>query len=1116
MNMRFLLSALLCFQLSQAIGQALGSSSLQLAQESNHKSVNTVAHVLKELEAMYAVKFLYKEAIANRQIQTPQNWNALSLQEGIQQLQQYNTNIQFKKIKKNFYTVDFRSRQNNPSTKHLETVALQTQQEEKNTQPVIRQDRTISGKVMDEKGLSLPGVSIVVKGSTNGTITDLNGEFRLSIPEGEVTLVFSSVGYVSQELSASQESFKVVMKEDVQTLKEVIVVAYNEQSKSSFTGSAVALDVSKIKESPRASFQESLQGNVAGVQSLSASGQPGAEPNIRIRGVGSINASSDPLYVIDGIPVVAGNISKIATSSNTIAGLNPNDIESITVLKDASATAIYGSRAANGVILITTKRGKTGKTKFDASAQYGISDIMLADRNQPLNTKELSELIAEGQVNAGMTRQEAETFVKNNIDSSVNTDWVDVISRTGKYQQYNISASGGNEKTNFYSSLGYYDQEAVIIGIDYKKVNGKVNVRHAATDKLMLELGLAANNQTLHTNDDGGNANNPVRAMYRAVPYEPVYNPDGSYNTGFLLTYNPVGLVNENIRETQLYGALGNLGLKYDILDNLSFETKGSLDFNLADEFRYDNPYFGFGRGNKGGIGRAYNNKVINWNITNLLKYRFQLNNDHSFNFILGQEAQKITRKSTYAQAQKFPAGQTTLENASEIIDASTAEIGSSLTSYLFSASYDFKGKYMINISGRRDGSSRFGREVRFANFGSVGFAWNVIQEPFMQNQKLVQELKIRSSYGINGNQEIGDYSTQGLYEPTHNYNNFPGYIYSQIENANLTWEKNKPFNVGVDFRIFNRISGTVEYYNRVTSDLLFNVPIPATNGLTRTLTNIGEMQNSGWEIALSSENIKSAGQDGFQWNTDFNISFNKNEIKALADTLPIIDGQYIREVGGDFYSFYLPTYAGVDPQTGDALWYKVEDGEQVPTNNYREATYQKQESALPKFYGGLTNSLAYKNFSLSFMFYFNWGNKIYDHMSRYTNHDGKLGISDRGNLSRKTYERRWQKPGDITDVPKFVFGNSQSGDAEQHSTRFLYDGSYIRLRDVTLAYQLPQNWVEKIHLSNARIYVRGSNLWTYVKDKDLEGDPEVGVTGRTDFRIPMSRQILFGVDFSF
>ncbi|QDH79912.1 TonB-dependent receptor [Echinicola soli] len=1069
----------------------------------------SLTSLLKVVEKKYDVSFLYKDEISQEAILGDETLlEGLSFGEALKMINSKNPELEFSRIKADFYTVKL----SEPKTGLPLAAGRSPENSTLKTSKSIA--RNISGTVSTSDGETLPGVSIMIKGTTKGTVTDLDGGFALSVPDGQVTLVVSFVGYKKKEVivPVGESTVDVVMDNDVQSLDEVVVVAYGEQTKASFTGAAVDVKMDKVQGAPRASFQESLQGNIAGVQSAAASGQPGYAPNIRIRGVGSINASSDPLYVVDGIPVVAGNISQIATSSNTIAGLNPNDIASMTVLKDASATSIYGSRGANGVILITTKQGKSGKTKFDVSMQRGTSQVLLDDRNKPLSTPELAELLVESRVNYGDTQQEAEDYIYSRIDQNINTNWFDVISRDGTYQQYYISASGGNEKTNFYSSIGYYDQEAPIIGIDYEKLNAKVNVRHAATEKLTLDFGLAANTQLMHTNSEAGSANNPVRSMFREVPWEPVYNEDGSYNTDILLTYNPVGLVNENIRETRLYNALGNVGLKYDIMDNFSFETKANLDFNLADEFQYDNPYFGAGR-NDGGRGRAYTNIVVNWNVTNLLKYRWVMDDNNSIAFTLGQEAQKISANSVYAYASNYGApGLTTLANASVFKDASSEKTASSITSFFLSANYSFSDKYYFNVTGRRDGSSRFGSSVRYANFGSVGLGWNIHKEEFF-DVGFVDELKLRGSYGINGNQGIGDFESRGLYNTGNDYNGLPGYAYSQQSNPYLTWEKNKPLNIGLDFRILERLSGTVEYYNRMTSDLLLNVPISGTNGITSYMANIGEMQNRGLEFSLSAVNIQRP--DGLQWTTDFNLTTNKNEVVKLKDGEDIVDGQYIRREGADFYTFYMPGYAGVDPNNGDALWY-TDGSESETTNDYGNADPYEHGNASPKFFAGLNNTFNYKGFGLSFLFYLNYGNKVYDYWGRYVASDGSAQLNDRGNMSRKIYERRWQEPGDMTDVPKVVWGNTQSGSSSQHSTRFLYDGTYLRLRDVTLSYNLPNSLLSKLKISNARIYLRGNNVWTWVKDKNLESDPEVGIAGMTDLRIPTSRQYLLGIDFSF
>ncbi|MEN7549621.1 TonB-dependent receptor [Rapidithrix thailandica] len=1115
---------LLCSGLSPSFGQDIAYLYAQ-PQKGKPAQTQSLKEALAELEPKYNVSFIYKDKLSKINVNSPAEQEVSSLEKVLNSLLEPK-GLVFEKVRKNFYIIRSKSElsakklkkikaslkeetskqptENPKRLKRLDNVNLRIQQEQK----------VITGTVKDENGAALPGVNIMIKGSSQGTISDIDGKYKIQVGNKDV-LVFSFIGYASQEVEVgSQKEISVTLLSDVKQLSEVLVVAYNTQSKASFTGSAVAIQNDKLEKAPRASFQESLQGNVAGVQSMSGSGQPGANPNVRIRGIGSITASSTPLYVVDGIPVVNGDISRIANSANTIAGINNNDIESVSILKDAAATSIYGSRGANGVILITTKSGKAGKTKFNANAQYGFSKITMADRNRPLNTAEMTELLIEGRVNAGKSPEDARDFILARVDTSVSTDWFDEITRTGKYQQYNLSASGGNEKTNFYTSLGYYEQEATIIGVDYQKLNAKVNLRHQASKKLNFNMGLAFNQQLLHTVSDEGSFANPVRAMYRLAPWNPVYNEDGSFNTGMNSTYNPVGIVAKNTKESKLYNALGNIGGRYEFADFLSFESKASLDFNFADEFQFDNPEFGAGR-NDNGRGYAYTTKYVNWNVTNLLKFSHSIQGVHGINVTLGQEAQRIDKSTSNAYAINFIPNLETLDNASEYKDAASSKTASAIASYFVNAGYNFREKYYINGTFRRDGSSRFGRDVRYANFWSVGLAWNLHKENFLKPLDWINELKLRSSYGINGNQGIGNFASRGLYGTGNNYNGQPGFAYTQRENIGLTWEKNKSFNLGMDVGLWQRITASVEYYHRTTSDLLLDVPVSSTNGVTNYVDNVGEMVNKGWEITLNTENIKSQTPGGFNWNTSFNFTQNKNEITALQGDDPIIENGFIRKVGGDFYQHYRVGYAGVDPQTGDALWYT--DGTKTETTNkYSEAERFEQGSALPKFYGGMTNTLSYKGFTLSVQLNYNWGNKVYDIWGIYTHSDGSRTLSSTGNMSRQIYERRWQKPGDITDIPKVVYSNKQSGRSSQSSTRFLYDGSFIRLRDITLSYQIPKNVINSLRLSDARVYVRGNNLFTYVKDDKLDRDPETTIAGQFDQLIPIAKQILFGIDLSF
>lgn len=973
-------------------------------------------------------------------------------------------------------------------------------------------DIIVSGQVTDISGHALPGVSIRIAGVNKGATTGTDGQFRMMAPPTG-TLVCSFIGYEEQKVAISNRStLNIVLKDDARGLNEVVVVAYGVQTKGSLTGSAVMVNSALYDKAPRSSFQESLQGNVPGLQSTNGSGQPGSVPSIRIRGIGSITAGSTPLYVVDGVPVVTDDLTDF--NVNSLAGINSADIASISVLKDAAAASIYGSRAANGVILITTKTGRPGRTRISVSAQQGVNTLTIPKGNYPLNTHEMIELLREGWYNKNDGSGEA-GFIRElqarGIDTTVNTNWMNLLTRSGSYTQANLSAAGGTDKTRFYVSGGYYDSKSALRGVDYQRMTGKLNLSNQATDRLSFNVNLSLAYQKANAVGDVGLLANPVRSFARIQPWLRVYNPDGSYDFSYNTSFNPVAVLNEVTRTGAIYGLLAGAGAKYVIIDGLSLESKISLDLNYARSNSFYPPNFGDGRNTNG---RAYvnNNLWNNWVSTSILRYQRRWG-QHGINTFAGFEAQRTRNTGNNASATNFLPGKSELADASRPEFISSVNAANSLTGVFLNAGYDYQQKYYLSGSIRRDASSRFGAQKTGANFWSVGVAWNIYKEGFMHDIPGINELKLRASYGSNGNQAIDNYASLSLYNPANDYDGKPGYVLGQYPNPYLTWEQNKPFNAGIDFSVLkNRISGTVEYYNRVTSRLLLNVPVSSTNGITTVFRNNGEMRNSGWEVSLSSRNVLPARPESFSWRTDFNFSTLKNTITRLDNPMTSI---YKREVGGDFYQFYLVGYAGADPQTGEALWYTNAD-KTATTKVYGEAQRFNQGSALPKFYGGITNHFSYKGFELSFQFFYNWGNKVYDNWGSFTESDGSGGFGASSKLSRRIYENRWQHPGDITNIPKVVFGGTQTGLSNQASSRFLYDGSFIRLRDLLLAYNLPQLWLSKAGLTEARVYFRGNNLWMYVKDRQLTMDPEVPVTGDYDQRPPIFKTFLVGVDVNF
>lgn len=969
---------------------------------------------------------------------------------------------------------------------------------------VVKEDGQVRGKVTDAKGNPIAGATVHVAGTSQGATTNAEGIFVIKgLKEGNYTIVASSIGFekasASITLSGKEVVVNLLLPDGLNPLNEVVVVAYGTQKRSSFTGSAATLKPDAFQGSPRASVQENLQGNVAGVMATSGTGQPGVAPDIRVRGVGSVNAGSSPLYVVDGIPLAATGVSSI----------NSADIESFTVLKDAAAASIYGSRAANGVVLITTKKGKSGKTKFNASSQFGFNKVTLNKDLYPLNTNEMITLLREGVKNAGKDEAYFQSELKTaGIDTTVNTDWFDVLTRNGQFQQYDLSASGGTEKTTFYGSGSYYTSKAALEGSEFKRATGNFKLSNKATDKLSFKLGIQLSYRQRRDQPDAGSNGNPVRMYKRYMPWLRVFNNDGTYDLSYLNKYNPLAIVRENWNIRSDYGAVANASAKYDFTKSLSLENQSSIDFNYNDAQVFYKGGIGTARTN-GGEGSYATYKTFNWVNTSILRFN-QNFGEHGVNAYLGYEAQKVSSGGNNAAVQNFLPGTYTMDNAAIATAAGSNETGNSLNSIFANAGYNFKSRYYLSASVRRDGSSRFGTATRFGNFWSVGASWNIADEAFMKSVRAVSELRLRTSYGVNGNQDIGDFVSRGLYSNT-DYNQSPGYYFSRYGNKRLTWEKNKPFNVGLDFGVLsNRITGTVEYYTRKTTDLLLDMPISATNGLSSYFSNVGEMKNSGWEFQVNTQNIISRN-NGFAWNTSFNISTLKNEVTALNS--PILSDIYDRHVGGDFYQIYLKGYAGVDPKNGESLWYT--DGTKTKTTNvYGNAVQYDQGSALPKFFGGLTNTFTYKGISLSCLVFFNYGNKIYDNWGSNANGDGASPLNGASSLPRYTYLHRWQQEGDITDVPKVVYKGTQSGGYS--STRFLYSGNYIRLRDISLSYDLPAYMMKAAHMGGVRIYARASNLFTYVEDKRMNFDPEVGIDGQADQNAPMYKTVVLGIDIRF
>ncbi len=986
------------------------------------------------------------------------------------------------------------------------------------TGQLLAQNRTLTGKVTDANGLPVPNASVLVKGTSVGTTTKDDGSFSLSVPSSARTLVISAVGMASQEFAiGTKTNFEVTMKAEEKTLNEVVVVAYGTQKKADLTGAVGVVKAADIENKPFTSVDKALQGNIAGLQSVAASGQPGASQAILIRGVSSITASTAPLWVVDGIPINTGDASRLQTTANLLSTLNPNDIESITVLKDAASQSIYGSRAANGVIIVNTKKGRAGKTVFRFDTEVGQSSIAYENSKYiPLNAADYFTITSEGLVNAGATpAQQASTLAGLGYNNGNDFNWYkNTRNDHATQQQYNISAQGGNDRTNFFLSAGHFIQEGTTINSKLKRTNGDIKIQHRPNDKLTITANLNGGFVNQRAPLAGGAFGNPVLSSYFLLPSRNAYNPDGSYNlTSAALggLHNTIALTELDKRFLRQTSLRGGLTLEYKILNNLKFKTAYGADYNILEEDQYNNPFHGDGQASNGRA-FSYYTRYYNWVWTNTLDWQQNLmrNGDLSLNLQLGYESQKSSGYFSSLQSQDYPP---TLLLTYPAAGAKPITASASISDYSFlaqfsSATLNYQNRFVLTGSFRRDGSSRFGLNNKYGNFWSVGGSWNIDQEEFLKDVSMINQLKLRSSYGVNGNAGIGNYDWLPLYGYGANYNQAPGSSPSNVGDSNLTWELNKPFNVGIDISLWKgRVNLSADYYSRKSEDLLLNVPLSRTSGFSSATRNIGAMKNSGIEISLGLVPVQTKD---FSWDINFNFAHNKNKVTSLPGGNDIADGNFIIRQGQAYRTFFQRVYAGVDPANGDPLWYK-DTTLTATTNTYPGAAARVLSgNALPKYFGSLTNRFAYKGFELEVQLYYNFGNYVYDTWGSYY-----LGAGFGGTYNKVSRVLdRWTKPGQVTDVPKYIYGGNRS--FQSASTFWLSKGDFVRVRNIEFGYRLPKDVLSKFKINTLYFYVRGTNILTWVKDDNLPFDPEQGTTSATNLNVFIPKTVTAGVNISF
>ena len=979
---------------------------------------------------------------------------------------------------------------------------------------VDAQNKVIKGRVTDETNNPVPNASVVVKGAKAGAVTDANGVYSITVPNSTTTLVVSSLNFTSQDVQIQGRSeINVKLVASISTLQDVVVVGYGTTKKATLTGSVATVKAAEIENTPFSSIDKALQGKVAGLQSVASSGQPGASQEIVIRGFSSISASNQPLWIVDGIILNTGDISRLQTTANILSTLNPNDIESVTVLKDAASTSIYGSRGANGVIIVTTKKGRSGKTRVRFDIETGKSDIAYENSlYRPLNAQEYLDLTREGLVNAGASAGTINaTLASAGLGNGIDFNWYDAVTRIAGQRLYNISLEGGNDKTNFFVSAGNFFQEGTSINSQLKRNSINIKINNKVTDK--LTIGVSANGGVVSQRAPlaGGAFGNPILSAYFLLPTRSAYNQDGSYNLvastlGGL--HNTVALSDIDRRFLREVSIRGGANAEYKFSDNLKFRSNYGVDYNTAEEDQYNNPIHGDGQASNGRA-FSYYTRYFNWTFTNTLDYNRDItkNGDLSLFAQIGHESQKSAGYFSSLRADQFPPSLTLVYPAS---GASPVLSSATISDYTFESRFingnlNYKNRIVVSGSFRRDGSSRFSSANRYGNFWSIGATWNMEKEKFMEKFTFINQLKLRGSIGVNGNAGIGNYDSPALYGFGFNYNQSPGSAPSNVGDPNLTWELNKPTDIGIDLSLFkSRVNITFDYYIRKSEGLLLNVPLSLTSGFGSARRNIGSMENRGIEFEI---NVVPIVTKDFKWDIDFNYAANRNEITSLPDGKDIGNGSYILRVGQARLTYFQRIYAGVDPANGDPLWFT--DGTRTTkTNTYPGADARALVGqAMPKFFGSLTNSFTYKGFSFSAQLYYNFGNLVYDTWSGFYVGSGSGATYNK--VARQL--NRWTKPGDITDIPRYVYNGNRN--FQSASTFNLAQGDYIRVRDLQVGYDLPKRDVEKVKMSAIRVYVRGSNLITWVKDKRLAFDPEQGVSATTNLNVFIPKTVTFGIN---
>lgn len=976
---------------------------------------------------------------------------------------------------------------------------------------IQQQDQKLKGQVIDaQTGDPVIGVNVLVKGTTNGTITDIDGKYELNAPAGAV-LQISFIGYKTVEITATASEQTIKLQEDTETLEEVVVVGYGVQKKESLTGAMSTLKENRLKDVTTPTVENMLNGKVSGVYVAPGSGQPGSNGAVQIRGRATLSGSTSPLWVIDG--VIVGEDPGV---------LNPSDIENMTILKDAASTAIYGSQGANGVIIVTTKMGKSEKMKINASVKLGVS-TMTNGKMEVMNGAELYDYYAS------FPNQEDIKFSRWNPElRNANFDWGELASQAGFTQDYNISLSGGNEKMSSYFSLGYYSEEGTVKGYKYDRYSFRYRSNYKPFSWLTIKPNISG---SMKNTDD---SQYDYTAKYTMFPWDSPYDEDGNLvpdrysgwvDSSDLNYLNSISYGNHTARKT--YEFSGNFDFDIKITDWLTFTSVNNYRWTGYFQSTYTDPRTDSASGVQGRVEEEQTNNIQRY--TNQYLTFNKIFGKHSVQALLAYEFMDTSAKVINAKG-------TGIVSGFEVLDATATpeEVGGNLTewakqSVFAKANYTYDNRYLAEVSLRRDGASNFGDDKKYGNFFSISAGWNINREKWFKAD-WVDVLKLRASYGSVGNIPYSKYPQYGLYSVSSNYNGIPAILISQVGNKDLTWEQTYTAGVGIDANFFNnRLRFVFDYYNKYTSNILYQIPVSGLTGITSRWQNVGEMRNSGIEITIGGDIIRTKD---WLWSLDLNMGYNKNKLEKLYGDDPnmmIIGGggndtsiagaaEKVLKVGYSTDRYYLREWAGVDPKNGAPLWYK-NDGSGETTSNYSEAKQVMTEATSPKLFGGFNTSLTWKNIDLNASFGFSLGGKIYNYSRQEYDSDG--AYTDRNQMKLIDGWSRWEKEGDIATHPAASYGNKSN--SNKASTRYLEDGDYLKLRSLSIGYNLN---LSKYYIQNMRIYFTAENVFTLTGFSGI--DPEVpayydettgtyksiGTAGANLY--PSTRKFMFGINLTF